>query len=133
MRKIRPKNSEDKILAAISHFFNVIVAIIVWAVQKDKSKYVRFQAIQAAAYHSLISIINAIIFSVAFAYIFTLLYRSESFVIREDSLWKIASPFLLYILVLWLTRLIATISVLRGKDFRYPWLGKRVERFLNTK
>ncbi|MBN2501066.1 MAG: DUF4870 domain-containing protein [Anaerolineales bacterium] len=133
MRKIKPKSLEDKILAAISHFFNVIVAIIVWAVQKDKSKYVRFQAIQAAAYHILISIINAIIFTVAFAYIFTIIFKSESLVIREDSLWKIASPFLLYILVLWLTRLIATICVLRGKDFRYPWLGKRVEKFLNNK
>ena len=130
MRKIKPKSSEDKILAAISHFFNVIVAIIVWAVQKDKSKYVRFQAIQAAAYHSIISIINAIIFTGVFTYIFTIIFKSESLVILDDSLWKIASPFLLYTLVLWLARLIATISVLRGKDFRYPWLGKRVEKFL---
>ena len=47
--------SEEKLLAMLSHlsmlFGGIILPIILWAVQKDKSNYVRFHSLQAIFFH----------------------------------------------------------------------------------
>ena len=35
-------------------------------------------------------------------------------------------------LVILLLRVIAGVSIMNGKDFRYPWLGAQVERLLSN-
>lgn len=39
-------SSDERLMAAVSHLFGLLVAIIVWATQKEKSIFVRFQAVQ---------------------------------------------------------------------------------------
>jgi len=49
-------NQNDKIMAALGHIsvllplLGLIAPIIIWTTQKEKSKYVSFQALQAIAY-----------------------------------------------------------------------------------
>lgn len=47
--------SDEKLLAMLSHLSiilgGIILPIIIWATQKDKSKFVRFHALQAIFYH----------------------------------------------------------------------------------
>jgi len=47
--------NEEKLLAMLSHlsmlFGGIILPIILWAVQKDKSNFVRFHSLQAIFYH----------------------------------------------------------------------------------
>ncbi len=148
MSEIRPTHSDDNVLAALGHLFGIIAAIIIWAVKKDKSEYVRFQASQAVVFSLSNVIIEIIVGGLCLVLIFVLMLLAiiSSLVTGSDEVPTILVPVLnlslissrvlvcflaLYSLVMALARLIATISVLRGKDFRYPWLGKRVEKFLN--
>ncbi len=43
-------NSDERMMAALAHFFGTIGALIIWVIQKDKSRFVRFQAVQALAF-----------------------------------------------------------------------------------
>ena len=50
-----PANNEEKMLAMLCHFSifigGIILPIIMWAIQKDKSKFVTFHALQAIFFH----------------------------------------------------------------------------------
>ena len=150
MNEIHFTQSDDHVLAAIGHFFGIMVAIVIWAVQKDKSEYVRFQAAQAIGFGLSNAIVGMIAVGLCLVVIFVYIFLAivSSFVTGSAEVPAILVPFLnltlkssrvlvcviaLYSLVMALARLIATISVLQGKDFRDPWLGKRVEKFLNMK
>lgn len=41
---------DDKVVAALAHALGPLIAIIVWATQKDKSPFVAFQSLQALVY-----------------------------------------------------------------------------------
>ena len=51
--------SDEKVMAAIAHasvifaFFGPVVPSLIWAYQRNKSKYVRFHALQAMGYQAL--------------------------------------------------------------------------------
>ncbi len=57
--------SEEKLLAMLSHlsilFGGIILPIILWAVQKDKSQFVRFHSLQAIFFHIAYIIIALLI------------------------------------------------------------------------
>ena len=38
-------SSDDRIMAALAHFLGLFGALIIWATQKDKSRFVKFQAL----------------------------------------------------------------------------------------
>ena len=50
---------DENLMAAIAHagiLITVIVALIIWLTQKDKSKYVEFQAKQALVYQLIVAV-----------------------------------------------------------------------------
>jgi uncharacterized Tic20 family protein len=58
--------SDEKLMAMLSHlsilFGGVILPIILWATQKDKSKFVRYHALQAIFFHIAYAVILAFVF-----------------------------------------------------------------------
>lgn len=50
-------SSEEKTMAGFAYFFGVIPALIIWAIKKGESGYVRFHAIQAALYDGFMSLV----------------------------------------------------------------------------
>ncbi len=67
-------SNEDKMLSMLCHlsmlFGGLIMPIIIWAIKKDQSKFVRFHSLQSIFFHLSFSIILAIvimIFAVAIA------------------------------------------------------------------
>lgn len=62
--------SDEKLLAMLAHLSivlgGIILPIILWATQKDKSKFVRFHSLQAIFYHISYAVI-IIIFVIIFA------------------------------------------------------------------
>lgn len=139
--------SDEKLMSALAHFFGTLAALIVWALQKDKSRFVKFQALQALTFDFTVTTLLGIVFSCFFT--LALLGMSGSmFVFMEhaastqDFEWAFALPFLFqpmifacifpFSLLLTLIRLVASISVLNGREFRYPILGPWLERFLET-
>jgi len=141
-------SSDESVLAAISHFFGWLVALIVWATQIDKSPYVRYQSMQALAFDLITGIAVSIVFGCMSVLIFAVLgigigdiaiYGNQANPLAEPIRIVVASmaavPLLIpcmiipLVAIIFIARLIATIQTLQGKDFRYPWLGKLVERY----
>jgi uncharacterized Tic20 family protein len=138
--------SDERLLAALSHAsimlfgWGLVAPVIIWATNRAKSKYVRFQALQALGYqvfmtlfYLLLSLVVTIVMLVlvflligiavalnndAFAIIATLL----QFVI----LFAIFGMMGLYIL----GGIVAGAVCLAGKPFQYPFYGPWLERFL---
>jgi uncharacterized Tic20 family protein len=50
--------SDERIMAALSHLFGPLVSLIVWATQKDKSAFVRFQSLQALAADLILMVVS---------------------------------------------------------------------------
>jgi uncharacterized Tic20 family protein len=144
-----PPTSDESLMASISHFFGLLVALIVWATQKDKSRYVRFQATQAMAFDLVVSVMVFLTVGCLMVLIFgamalgmgrmaLTINQSEpsSGLISVFITLLTAIPILLPCIIIPIVgiivvaRLIATIQTFQGKDFRYPWLGKLVERTL---
>jgi uncharacterized Tic20 family protein len=137
--------SDERLMGAIAHFFGVLAALIIWALQKDKSKFVRFQAVQALAFDFAVMIFSGIL-SVCLMGIIVLSVIGSFFTMTNSSSLNDAVPsfFILsflfpfgffaclfpYSLVLLAARAFASGSVLSGHDFHYPILGKLVENFL---
>lgn len=133
---------DENLLAAISHFFGLLVALIVWVTQKDKSRYVRFQSVQAMAFDLIVALLMLLVVGLIMLLVFGVLALGVGNIaffgsqgnpsvepIRTIVALMTAVPFLIPCLIIpvvgvvFVVRLIATIQTLQGKDFHYPWLG----------
>jgi len=113
--------SDDNLMAAIAHagiIITVIVALIIWLIQKDKSKYVEFQAKQALVYQIVVAVLGFVL----------------SIVIFILGIVTLGIGFILYFL-LPLLGLAAVIYGLygayecyNGGDFRYIWIGDMLSK-----
>ena len=137
--------SDERLLSAIAYFFGIIGAVFVWILQRDKSRFVRFHAAQALAFDFVVTIFTMVFFSCFFGLMFAGMFGamltasntsspSESFplfiifpTIMPLAIFACIFPFTLLLMII---RIIAAVSVLSGHDFRYPWLGRQVEKFL---
>ena len=143
-------------MAALAHvsillpFTGLVASIIIWATQKSKSAYVRFQALQAIAYHliriAVWFVTGACYFCSSFGIIPILLLLSpprSGNAAAAASLAGIAlltiflplAVFLVGVLVVVayiLYGLVAAVLTLQGKPFRYPLIGRRIEHYLQA-
>ena len=139
-------NADERTMGALAHFFGIIGSLIIYVIQKDKSRFVRFQAAQALAFDLITMLFMFILFFCLFGVMFlgmfgTIFAGVNSAAQSENSswliIWPMMFPFLIFTFIfpfsmaLFVARIIATISVLNGNNFQYPWLGTRVENFLS--
>lgn len=137
--------SDERMMGALAHFFGLIGALIIYVMQKDKSRFVRFQATQALAFDLLTMLVMFVLFFCVFGVMFvgmfgTMFAGFGSAGQPGDFSWLMILPALFpfgmfgcifpFMIMLFLIRIVVTISVLNGNNFRYPWLGARVESFL---
>jgi uncharacterized Tic20 family protein len=64
-------SNDERLLALLAHlsvlFGGIILPIVIWAVQKDKSQFVRFHSLQAVFYHvAYIALLVIFIFALVF-------------------------------------------------------------------
>lgn len=138
--------SDDRLLAGLAHLLGWVVALIVWATQKDRSRYVRFQAVQALAFDGVVIVVVFLLMGCLMGGFFLVMFLTMAGTMAAANsgdpgslawfFWLPFGQFLIWIpMVLgmgavFLIRLFAAWNVLQGRDFRYPWLGRQVERFL---
>lgn len=139
---IEPKPNE-RIAAALAHgliianWMGIIAAALIWLLEKEKSKYVAFQALQAVAYQFL-----GLLFWMAglFCYMATLFggiglaallnpQGEGDGIIAFFSLAPICALFLLWGLLI-IYGLYGAYASLLGRDFRYLVVGPLVERYI---
>jgi uncharacterized Tic20 family protein len=139
-------SSDERLMAALAHFLGLIGSLIIWAIQKDKSGFVRFQATQALAFDLFVMILMFVCFLCFFGLMFLGMFGTIFTVVNnatqtDSANWLMALPVLFPFgisvcifplsTVIFIIRIIAAISILNGNDFRYPWLGQQVEKFLS--
>jgi uncharacterized Tic20 family protein len=138
--------SDEKIIAALAHgsvlfaFLGPIVPVIVWASQRKKSKYVCFHALQAMGYQALMFWLWIVVMILIIALSIFLAFPLSVF-ITENSHDAMFAPFVIQMFIFisifglmglfFLTGIIGAVYCLLGRDFRYPFLGKRLERYLS--
>ena len=137
--------SDERMMGALAHFFGIIGSLIIYVVQKDKSRFVRFQAVQALAFELIVMLVMFIVFFCLFGVMFigmfgTMFAGLNSAAPSENFSWLMIFPAIFpfgmfscifpFSLAILAARIAATVSVFSGKDFRYPFLGARVEQFL---
>ncbi len=140
-------DSNENLLAAAAHLFGYIVAFAIWLSQKDKSRFVRFQVLQALAFDAIESVFLLLAAGCMFVWVLGILtfgigditmFGSQNNPTAEPVRNLISAmqgiPFVIAFIfvpligIFFIIRLIAAIEVLQGRNFRYPWLGRRVER-----
>ncbi len=137
--------SDERVMAALSHFFGLIAALIIWATQKDKSRFLRFQSLQAMAFDAVLMIVFLVmtvcLMGVTFIGVLAAVYSAAQFTGSPDSFFPLGLgsmllPLAMYFFIMpvslaaLLVRTIAAVSVASGHDFRYPLIAGRVEAFL---
>ena len=144
---VLPPSSDERMMAALAHFFGIIGSLLVYAMQKDKSRFVRFQAAQALAFDFTVMVVTFVLFFCLFGVLFigmfgTVFAGLSSVSQSDDFRWFLAFPILLPSLLfscifpisfaLFIVRVVASVSVLSGSNFRYPFLGAKVQQFLDS-
>jgi uncharacterized Tic20 family protein len=136
--------SEEKVLAALAHgsvmlmFFGPLGAVIIWAIQRTKSKYVRYHALQAMGYQTFsfwVWMVVIFLFMLLFFGVIILLTAITSdspSSTPPDAIFFIQPLFMLFIFGLWgllfLFGFIAAVFCMMGKDFRYPLIGSWLQK-----
>ena len=140
---------DDRILAALAHasvilpFWGLIGAIVVWATQREKSRFVSFQALQGVVYQFvpvLAGFLGFACYMCSFLGIFLVMPMGTS---GPDTvsgpLARIATFFPFCVMGLFmlvgfafvLYGLYGAARVLQGHDFRYILIGPWLERYLS--
>jgi uncharacterized Tic20 family protein len=139
---------DERVMAALSHasallpMMGVIAPIIIWVTQKEKSRYVAFQSLQALAFQlSMIAawFVGMGCYMLSFLGTFiTIPFTTPPDGQPANSLFGLAFmiPFLVFgaifiggfVFVIY--GIIGAIMTFQGKPFRYLLIGKRVERFM---
>jgi uncharacterized Tic20 family protein len=137
-------SSDEKIMAALVHgsvflmFLGPIVPVIVWASQRQKSRYVSFHALQAMGYQALIFWLWIVV--MILVVICSVLLIPLSGALMRDAQDPVV-PFLFQIPIMlgifgvmgltFITGIVGAVFCLVGRDFRYPFLGKWLEQYLS--
>ena len=137
--------SDEKLMGGVSHIFGSLVAVIVWTTQKDKSRFVKFQALQALAFDLFIIIASGLLFfclfGAMFLGVFWVIFAGVNSASPDSVMSLFALPFMFPFMtftcitpvsiVILTIRLVAGISVLNGRNYKYPVIGKWLENFLD--
>jgi uncharacterized Tic20 family protein len=145
-------SQDERVMAALSQisvlvpFLGVVAPIVIWVTQKDKSRYVAFQSLQAIAFQ-LTMILTWFVgmgcYMCSFFSVFLMIPFGSTVESSESVSPFFVLPFFTPFLVMGLMFLggflfilygiIAAVMTFQGKSFRYVIIGRRVERFLQDK
>ena len=142
-------NQDERVMAALSHIsallpmMGIIAPIVIWVTQKEKSKYVAFQALQALAYQLSMFLayfigMGCYMFSF-FGTFFTIPFSDSSQSASPLIALGFIIPFLVFgaifiggfIFIIY--GIVGAVMAFQGKPFRYIIIGNRVERFMEPK
>ncbi len=133
---------DERIIAALAHIsvllplIGVIAPIVIWVTQKERSRFVAFQALQAIAYQLLLVLIW---FGGMACYMGSFVLTIFGGVILSARITGPGVAFflpfvllfgiLLLMLVFVIYGIVAAVLTFQGKDFRYALIGQWVERY----
>jgi uncharacterized protein len=105
---------DDQLMAALAHagvLITVVVALVIWLTQKEKSKYVEFQAKQALVYQLVVGVALTVLCVISFVLMFVYIG------------FLLMPVVLLLSIVAVIYGLYAAYQTYQGKDFKYIIIG----------
>jgi uncharacterized Tic20 family protein len=140
-----PPTSEERVwavlsqLSAVAFGIGLFLPILGWSEQRQKSKFASFQCLQALGYQSLGYTVwllaYLLIVLAAMVLIIVMSFRAEANGQILDPLEGPAVALLSasafgFLVLYTLLPIVAAIACALGKDFRYPFMGNRLARYL---
>ena len=138
--------SEERAMAALAHgsvvlsFLGALVPALIWVTHRRKSPFVAFHALQAAGYQMLTFWLGLAAYLGFILLIFILLIPFSDVILEQSGenpagtamqiQWIVSLVFYGFILLYSLLGIAGAIFCLTGRDFKYPFLGKRLETYL---
>ncbi len=135
---------DERTLAALAHvsvllpLMGVIAPIVIWVTQKDRSRFVSFQSLQAIAYQLLMI---AIWFLGIACYMGSIFLTAFTFMLPGTPIPSGGPPaffFIPFVVIFGMLALmglmviygiVAAVLTFQGKDFRYILIGQWIERY----
>ena len=146
---------DEHIMAALAHasvilpFWGLIGALVIWATQRDKSRFVAFQALQAVTYQLVLVVCGLLGFGCYMCSFFGIflvvpvgIFASEN-AAASDTIagWLAAITGLFPFCIMGIFTLLGlayviyglygAVRALQGHDFRYVIIGRRLEQYLS--
>jgi uncharacterized Tic20 family protein len=132
-------SSDEKLMSLLSHLsiiipnIGVIAPIIIWVTQKDKSKFVRFNAIQAIFFQLLffVLVILSVFTGVILMLVSTLILTKTPDAAPGTLFWVSMGIMYLYFplyIIFVIYAVVAAVKSFKGKIFRYLIIGRVIER-----
>jgi uncharacterized Tic20 family protein len=138
-------SADERVTAALAHGMVIayglgaVGAVVIWLLQKEKSRYVAFQALQAAVYQ----LVGLLVYIIGWSCWGCLYGLSFIPMIANAEKYKDATPPIFFfislglmavplgLMGLWmLYGLWGALRAFQGRDFRYIVLGRMLERYL---
>lgn len=108
-------SSEDRVWALVSHIIGLVGPLVAYLVRKDQSKYVRFHAIQAFAFHLAVFAVYILMIPVIF--ILALVTAGWAMVLLAPLLGLVGLAFCVYAILM-------CIKAYKGEFCKYPVVGE---------
>jgi hypothetical protein len=143
---------DERVMAALAQisvlvpFLGVVAPIVIWVTQKDKSRYVAFQSLQAIAFQLTMILawfVGMGCYMCSFFSVFLVIPFASSMESSQSLSPLFGVPFFIPFLIFGLMFLggflfilygiVAAVMTFQGRPFRYAIIGRRVERFLQSK
>lgn len=138
-------SQDERIAGALAHVgalipaIGLLIPILIWITQKDRSRFSGFQGLQAAAYQLILILAS---FLGRGCYVGSFLISFVLLALTKNSPgWAANLPFFIPFSVLlvmgvgWLVfvlyAILAAVLTFRGRDFRYLIIGSLVDGFLH--
>ena len=132
-------NSDHKLMSMLSHLailipnIGMIAPIVVWLTQKDKSRFIRYHAIQAIFFQLLFFVLLMLsVFIGIILMAVSLIFLNADTVGEPGALFWISMVIMNFYFPLWfifsIYAIVAGIKSFRGKKFRYLIIGKIIEK-----
>ncbi|MFN8386089.1 MAG: DUF4870 domain-containing protein [Anaerolineales bacterium] len=140
-----PPSTEERIWSVLAHLsalllgMGILLPIIGWAEQRRKSKFVVYQCLQALGYQTLGYTIWILGYLLVVAVLLILMMIVAMIGSKSEDVFAVSvvafnSIFLIFVFaslgIYLLFPLIAAVACGMGKDFQYPFMGKRLANYL---
>ncbi len=126
---------EERIFAALSHISilfspGILVPVYIWATQKEKSRYVAFQSLQAIAFQLLAILVQFLTWMLSSTNSILSLFGTNLGTSTLTLFSNIIGVATIIRVVFLITGLCGSISTFRGKPFQYTWIGGIVVKYM---
>jgi len=132
-------STEEKLMSLLSHLsilipnIGILAPIIIWINQKDKSKFVKFNALQAIFFQLVFLVIMMLsMFVGIILMLISLPFMTSAPDAEPGTLFFVSMIFMFLYFPFWFVfaiyAVVASVKSFKGKVFRYAIIGKIIEK-----